>query len=599
MIRSSLKAQIESLKTSPADYLPLARKIESGEFKELRPLCVAFLASFTTDTLRPFAVVEAARFSIEYKAFFGPYNHVEILALDSASALYQINPDVIVLALRLEDIAPSLCTRILGPKDVEKELSKINERFRSLLVGIRKRTTASILVWNFAETSYSPGGLGDVTLETPITNVIQRANDELIRLCHQFSGIYIFDLHRLAYEVGSERWNDPKLFFYSRVPYSLEAQRHIARRLSRYLQAIFFPPRKCLVLDLDNTLWGGVIGEDGMGGILLGEDYPGNVYKDFQRHVLGLRDRGVLLAIASKNNFTDAMEVFERHPDCLLKLEHFASIQISWQDKAISLRLIAREINLGTAALVFFDDSPTEREWIRSELPEVLVIDVPDHVLKYASSLYDSGAFDYLEITEEDRQRAEIYRQDKARNELQLSCQSGEDFLRDLQMTATCGFVDAITLPRIVQLLARTNQFNLTTRRHSAAQILRMIESGAVVIWMRLSDRFGDNGLIGVTIALQSTNSDWIIDSLLLSCRVIGRQAEKVLLAELCRIVRQRGGKTLIGEYIPTPKNMPAARTYADCDFTSQDESGYRWRWDLECGNIRCPEFFKIDFKRS
>jgi FkbH-like protein len=212
----------------------------------------------------------------------------------------------------------------------------------------------------------------------------------------------------------------------------------------------------------------------------------------------------VLLAVASKNNEVDVLEVFQNHPDCVLKIEDFAALQIHWQDKAGSLRTIAKELNIGTDALAFFDDSRVEREWVRSHMPEVTVIEVPDNPLDFARALDESGAFDHLAISAEDQRRAEMYQKEKERRRLQSESISLEDFLGHLNMKATIGFVDQETLPRVAQLVAKTNQFNLTTRRHTPSELQAMIESGAVALWLRVADRFADNGLVGVALATSS-----------------------------------------------------------------------------------------------
>ena len=326
-----------------------------------------------------------------------------------------------------------------------------------------------------------------------------------------------------------------------------------------------------MVVECDETLWGGILGEEGLGGIHLSEEYPGNVFKDFQRKVLSLKNRGVLLAVASKNNEEDVMEVFEKHTDSVLKPNDFAAIQINWNDKASSLVQIAKDLDIGVDALAFFDDNPVERDWVRIQLPEVTVIDVPDSPLEYVQALDESSAFDQLYISEEDRVRPKMYREQNDRKYLQGQSISVDAFLEQLEMTATIGRVDANTLPRVEQLLAKTNQFNLTARRHTGSELQTMIDEGCVALWLRVSDRYGDNGLVGVAIAAPQDADTWIIDSFLMSCRVMGRKVETALLSNLSRYVRERGGRTLLGEYIPTAKNNMVYKFYSSHSFRSLD----------------------------
>ncbi len=590
---------LHDLKPTPSAYLSTARQIEAGSFEELRPVSVTILSTFTSDLLRPYLVVEGASRGLLVKSYFAPFNQLEQQVLDSASPLYESKPDIVVIATRIEEIAPSLITHFvtLSPADVDNELAGVEARVQSLVEGLRRFTKATILIFNYASPLFLAAGLADASLEPSQSSVIQRTNDRVAEVCRKFPGVYVFDYARMAYELGLQRLYDPKLWYLGRIPFGAEAQLEIGRRLARYLRASCLPSCKCLVVDLDNTIWGGVLGEEGLGGIALGEDYPGNVYKEFQRKLLSLRDRGILLAIASKNNETEVIEVFQKHDDCVLKMEHFAATQINWQDKAISLTTIAKELNIGMDALAFFDDSPVEREWIRSQMPEVTVLEVPESPLDYWRVLEESGAFDHLVIAAEDRMRAEMYQKEQERKQLQVQSVSLEEFLRQLNMVATVGYVNTETLPRVAQLVAKTNQFNLTTRRHTSSELEKMMESGALALWLRVTDRFGDNGLVGVAIAVPREPRQWLIDTFLLSCRVIGRQVETTLLGIVSRIVRQRGGEVLLGEYIPTPKNAPASEFYPAHCLEPIDSDRRLWKWDLSRGEIPPPEFIEMRFE--
>ena len=598
-MNDAVKERSANLRASPADYLPLAREIESGAVPGLKPWKVSFLSSFTAEPIKPFVIVESACFGLGCELWFGPFNQFEQQVFDSQSDLYRQNSDVIVLALRLEEIAAGLVDRIPSKDEFESTAISINARLKSLLSAIRSNSAARIVVWNFVPPAYLPGGLADCTLDLPQMLLVQRLNHMIAENCKGVADAYVFDLHRLVYECGMNATFDKRLYFLGRIPIGPEAQRQVGRRLARTFSALARPPKKCLVLDLDNTLWGGVVGEDGLGGIALGEDYPGNVFKAFQRYILTLRDRGVLLAIASKNNPEDAHEVFENHPDCVLKLSHFASAQIGWQHKVESIRTIAHELNIGTDALVFFDDNPAERELVRQAMPEVTVVDAPASPLGYCDAIEAAGVFDFLALSEEDRRRAALYEQDKERESLQRTAATLPDFLRSLDMRAVCGHVDDDTLPRVAQLLAKTNQFNTTTRRYSATQLQQISNSGGIALWLRLTDRFGDNGLVGVAIAVADTKHQWRVDCLLLSCRVISRGAEYVLLRELSRLIRDRDGVELIGEFLPTPKNLPAKDVFAGGGFEALDGQGRKWRWNLSDGVVPAPEYIDIRFEES
>lgn len=590
---------LQNMRPTPAAYIKAARQIELGGFSELKPISVAFLSTFTSDPLRPYLIVESATRGMLINPFFAPFNQLELQVFDSNSSLYKFKPDVVVIATRLDDISPNLIHRFinLSPADIEKELSAIELRLRGLIEGVRKHIPANVLVFNFAPPIVFAAGLADPFSKPSQFSVIQQANDRVAEICRNATSVYVFDYARMVSEFGLKYWYDYKLLYLGRIPFGANAQMETGRKLARYLRALSVPSAKCLVLDLDNTLWGGVLGEDGFGGIALGEDYPGNIYKEFQRAILSLRDRGILLAIASKNNASDATEVLEKHPDCILKTEDFSAIQINWNDKASSLTAIAKELNIGTDAMVFFDDSPVEREWIRSQMPEVTVIEVPQNPMDYTHALLDSGSFDQLTISSEDKLRGRLYRSEQHRKHLATQFLSLDEFLQKLDMTLKIGYVNSETLPRVSQLLAKTNQFNLTTRRHSASDINAMLESGAVALWLRVADRFGDNGLVGVTIAVPDKSGQWVIDTFLLSCRVLGRRVETALLAVLSDFVYARGCQVLIGEYIPTAKNKPAADFYKTHSFESLDSQNRFWKYNFDTSEIKIPEFMKVSIE--
>lgn len=587
---------LSALDPTPSSYLQAAHRINAEDLEELRQVNVAVLSTFTSDLLEPYLVVEAAAKGIKAQPFFGPWNQLDQQVFDDASSLYRFDPEIVLIAGRIEELAPSLIDGFvsLSATRVDQELENIQERLSSLVEGLRARTTAKVLVFNFAPPTIPAAGMADSALEPSQASVIQRANDQVAAVCREVSGTYVFDYARAVSEFGITNWYSPKLWHLGRIPFGGPAQVEIAKHLARYLKALCYPPCKCLVLDCDDTLWGGILGEEGLGGIALSEEYPGNVYKDFQRKLLSLKHRGVLLAIASKNNEEDVLEVFEKHTDSVLKLDDFAAIQIHWNDKATSLSNIAKELEIGTDALAFFDDNPVERDWVRTQIPEVTVIEVPESPLEYVRALDESAAFDQLFISEEDRIRPRMYQEQISRKQFQGQSVSVDEFLEQLDMTATIGSLDANTMPRVAQLLAKTNQFNLTTRRHTASELQVMIDAGAVALWLRVSDRFGDNGLVGVAIAAPRESESWIIDTFLMSCRVMGRKVETALLSILSRFVQERGGRTLLGEYIPTTKNNMVSELYPSHNFQAEDGHPGLWTWDLSTGEIPWPKVIQL-----
>ncbi len=415
----------------------------------------------------------------------------------------------------------------------------------------------------------------------------------------------VHDTAALAAQAGFRNWFDARLWYLARCRLSREAMKALAQSTVSLLRGWMGLTRKCVVLDLDNTLWGGVIGEDGIEGIALGEEGIGLAFAEFQDELLNLTRKGIVLAICSKNNEEDALAVFRRHPSMRLKEAHFAAWRINWRDKAANIRDLAAELNLGLESFVFIDDNPAERSLVRAELPEVLVPEWPQDPASFKSTLLDLAAIHLLRvsITEEDRARTSMYRAEgERRNLLESSGGSLERYYHSLEMTARIGLADSFTIPRIAQLTQKTNQFNLTTRRYSEAQILLLSEApDTLVLWLGLSDRFADNGIVGVIILRQVSAGEWSIDTLLLSCRVIGRTVENAFLGVACGMLTAHGAEYLTGEYHPTRKNAVTTNLYRDLGFHLVGEQGGVTRWSLvlrECP-VAIPEWIKIEDRKE
>jgi FkbH-like protein len=327
---------------------------------------------------------------------------------------------------------------------------------------------------------------------------------------------------------------------------------------------------KCLVLDLDNTVWGGVIGDDGLDGIVLGQGSPlGEAYVAFQDYARELTRRGVILAVCSKNDEANALEPFDKHPDMVLRRADIASFVANWSDKAANIRAIAEELNIGLDSLVFIDDNPFERNLVRQELPMVAVPEVSEDPTYFAQAIADAGYFEGLSVTEEDRERAGQYQGNKAREALKSSATDLPAYLRGLEMRLIWKRFDKLGLQRIVQLINKSNQFNLTTRRYTDEDVFAvMADPNAFGLQLRLLDRFGDNGVIAIVIGRLKSGGDLYIDTWLMSCRVLGRQVEPTTLNLIAQEARKLGARRLIGEYIPTKKNGMVKGHYVRLGFT-------------------------------
>lgn len=594
-----LEQVLQSVDQRPtmAAYMQAAREVRLLD-ERLRSIQLSLLSTFTIDSLVPYLEVEAARKGFAADIYVGLFNAVRQELLNPNSGRLVHRSDVVFIAQHLSDVCPPLTNdyRMLDGTQLEQYIEKIISDIVATLKEFRKLSQAVVVVHNFALSAYPLLGIYEVMAQGSQTDAIRRLNATLVDAVRVVPAVYVLDYERLCADVGYRNWYDAKMWCLGRAPLSAQALPALARIQAAFVQAILGSPRKCLVLDLDNTLWGGVVGEDGLAGIKLGYTYPGNAFRHFQQVVLQLYRRGVLLAINSKNNQADVEEVFRSHPDMVLKLEHFASTRINWREKPENMLEIADEVNIGLDSLVFFDDSPVERALMRQALPQILTLEVPSDLLEYPQVLLESRAFDKLSFTDEDRRRGEMYREQVTRRQLEKSATSLQEFYSGLQMTVSICPVDEFAFPRVLDLVHKTNQFNLTTRRHSASQLMEMIaDPKCGVFYLRVTDRFGDNGIVGVAI-VQIQGGAAYIDTLLLSCRVIGRTVETAFLSILVDWARTRGVAEMEGEFIPTAKNAPAADFYARHGFTqvSTDGVGSRWRLMLDDVPFRWPAYIQL-----
>ncbi|MGH9437109.1 MAG: HAD-IIIC family phosphatase [Terriglobia bacterium] len=589
------------------DPRPATANFVNSRFERLRPHLqatgcrVAFLRSFTLEPVAPSLRAEAAVRGLDITVQFGGFNAYAQDILDGGSNLYAFSPDIAVIAVQTRDIAPELWSGFpdLSAQALREVVDRISVNFRQWVEAFRSRSQAHLIIHTLEVPEVPANGILDAQSETGQMESIRSINLDLMRLARDHSGVYLLDYDGLAASYGRSRWHDEEKWLTMRMPISSDAHPLLVNEYMRFLCPLMGKICKALVVDLDNTLWGGVVGEDGFDGIRLGAEYPGAAYLALQRAILDLHQRGVILAIASKNNLGEAMDVIERHPHMLLRPEHFSAVQINWNDKAQSLRAIAAELSIGTDSLAFLDDSETERYWVRSQMPEVAVIDMPETPLKYAEALRRSPVFDRLKLSAEDRLRSRYYAEDDRREELKHQVSSLEDFYRSLAMEAEVSTVSPQTLARVAQLTQKTNQFNLTTRRYTEQQISTMA-AGDDWRWytLRLRDRFGDTGLVAVA-GVHRDGIAWEIDTFLMSCRVIGRTAETALLAVISEHARREGGRKLMGWFLPTKKNAPAKDFYPSHGFVNTEEANgaSRWEFDLTTGCLEAPPWIRLSGK--
>ena len=456
----------------------------------------AILRSFTVEPVVPVFKAGAYAAGIALETHLGEFNAYAQEILDPGSALYRFQPDAAILAVQTRDVAPGLWR---GEPAADDVLS----RFGDWIGSFRKYSKAALIVHSLDVPAVPGAGILDAQREDNAAEAIQRINRGLRALAGEYRGVYILDYHALVARHGRERWGDARKWLTVRLPVASANLPHLAAEWLRFLHPLAGKVAKCVAVDLDNTLWGGVIGEDGMNGIRLGAEYPGAAFQELQRALLDLSRRGILLAVCSKNNPADAMEALSGHPGMLLQPRDFAAMRINWNDKARNLREIASELNIGLDTIAFLDDNPVERQQVREQAPEAIVIRLPEDPMDYARAVRDCPWFERLALSDEDRQRGEYYAAQRERVELERSVTSKEDFYRGLDQVAEMAPVNAQTLARVSQLTQKTNQFNLTTRRYTEQQIAGMAATPNWRVWsLRVKDRYADNGLVGVAIAL-------------------------------------------------------------------------------------------------
>ena len=593
-------AELWRKESGPATAAFLTSRFEQLRDKlALRPCRLAFLRSFTVEPAIPLLRASAFLRGIDLSVHLGDFNAYAQDILDEGSSLYRFAPDAMILAVRTADVAPDLWQEFadLSPEVAGKASRRVGNSFAQWIRAFRERSQAALIVHNLEQPSRPACGVLDAQNESSQAAAIQQINDAIRRAAAEHRGEYVLDYDGLVARHGRLRWKDERKWLTVRMPIAADQLLALSREWMRFLAPLTGKIAKALVVDLDNTLWGGVIGEDGMTGIKCDAEYPGAAYQALQRVMLDFSKRGILLAICSKNNPDDAMEALNSHPGMLLRPKHFAAMRINWSDKAQNLREIASELNIGIDSLAFLDDNPVEREQVRAALPEVTLIELPDDPLEYAATLRECAAFERLTLSAEDQQRTAFYAEQRERSEAEQNFQSKEDFYRFLEQEAEIAPVLPATLARIAQLTQKTNQFNLTTRRYTEQQIADMAERPEwQVSSMRVRDRFGDHGLVGVAIT-HDQGDVCKIDTFLLSCRVIGRTVETALLSYLAECAAVRGRRHLSGWFLPTKKNLPAKDFYAQHEFQleQQTSEGSWWTLDLQRQSVACPDWIKLN----
>ncbi|MCI8378541.1 MAG: HAD-IIIC family phosphatase [Lachnospiraceae bacterium] len=508
------------------------------------------------------------KYDIKADIYEGEYDGIGMDILDGESSFYCFCPHVAILLPDYKDIR-SFPAVMSGWDEVlgwAKEQAEVYKQYWDLLQ--ERLPGIHIFQGNFVIPVERELGNLEGNLPFSRNTCFQLLNLELLQ-CKP-NNVTILDMEYTASYIGKKAWFDPAAWFWHKASFSVDYIGAVAGLIAGQIAAFYGKIRKCLVLDLDNTLWGGVVGDDGCNGINLDpNDAAGEAYLAFQRYLLRLKERGIILAVCSKNDLETAKEPFEKNPNMLLRLGDFAAFRANWENKAENIVGIAGELNIGLDAMVFFDDNPAEREIVRQNLPDVWVVDVPEDPADYVMRLNGENPFEWMQITAEDKERTETYHQNKKRKEMQESFRDYGEYLKALCMKGSAGLVCGGDSGRFVQLINKSNQFNLRTVRYSEGQIEEYLHNPNVAcLKIELEDKFSRYGVISCII-LKKEGDDCFIDTWVMSCRVLKRGVEDFAFKNILEIARKWGCKKIRGEYIPTKKNKMVENLYEGFGFSA------------------------------
>lgn len=503
----------------------------------------------------------------DLELFEAEYNQVERQFMDPTSDLYQFDADFIVVFQSTHKLCEHHSTL-----SQEQQAMMADERLQFITGICTNPTLASkkILYFNYPEIEDTVFGSYANRVDSSFTYQVRKLNYELMHLSQQFPNLFICDIAGLQNKLGRDQMFAANVYTSTEMVLSLDALPYVASRIMDIVCAIKGQFKKCLILDLDNTVWGGVIGDDGMEGIQLGHGLGiGKAFTEFQMWVKKLKQRGIIICVASKNNEETAKEPFEKHPDMVLKLDDIAVFQANWETKVDNIRTIQKILNIGFDSMVFLDDNPFERNMVRENIPAITVPELPEDPADYLEYLYSLNLFETASYSNLDKDRTKQYQVEAQRVSLSKTFTNEADFLKSLNMVSVVSGFTKFNTPRVAQLSQRSNQFNLRTIRYTDADIEAFANDPEVIdLSFTLEDKFGDNGLIAVVIMKPLDKETLFVDTWFMSCRVLKRGMENFTLNSMVKIAKAAGYKRIIGEYLPTPKNKMVEQHYTGLGFT-------------------------------
>ncbi|HVU46963.1 MAG TPA: HAD-IIIC family phosphatase [Terracidiphilus sp.] len=552
----------------------------------LTPVRVAILGGSTTSEIKSMLELFLLAIGMQPAFYESGYNRYAEDVLFENPDLMNFKPDVVYLHTTWHNVSefPGL---LESEEQVESRVRKEFARFEAIWEKIHTRFGALIIQNNFDLPQLRPLGNLEVSEPSGRVSFLVRLNAEFAAYARRDPHFLINDILYLSAQMGLDRWHGHAYWYNFHMAVTPAASVALAQNVAAILKSVYGKSKKCLVLDLDNTLWGGVIGDDGVQNLILGRDHAvGEAYLDFQKYVKQLQRRGVILAVCSKNDVENAKEGFS-HPDSILKLEDFTVFKANWNPKPENIREIAAELNIGLDSIVFVDDNPAERALVADQLPEVSTPDVGSDVSRYAGVLEAERYFEIHKIVQDDLNRSAFYSSNAQRSAYQAEFSNYGEFLASLEMAAEIAPFSRMYIERITQLINKTNQFNLTTKRYTTAEVEAVASDPAfVTLYGRLADKFGDNGLVSVIVGRKTDETTLELDLWLMSCRVLNREMELAMFDALVEQCQSRGIRKIVGVYIPSRKNAMVAEHYPNLGFVAAAER----RWQYEVSHSYTPK---------
>lgn len=569
------------------------RELKALAAKELETpsLKVALLGDTATQLLVTSIKGEAVARNIALDIYEGEYNQVERQLLDPTSDLYQFDASIVVIFQSTH----KLCEHhSLLPAEKQESVAEERLAFLASVCENPAFTDKKIIYFNYPEIEDTVFGSYANKVEASFSFQVRKLNYELMLLSKQYPNLFVCDIAGLQNLFGRQFMFSPNVYMSTEMVLSVNALPYVASRVVDIIGAIRGQFKKCLILDLDNTVWGGVIGDDGLEGIELGHGLGiGKAFTEFQMWVKKLKQRGIIICVASKNNEDTAKEPFERHPDMVLKLDDIAVFMANWETKVDNIRAIQGILNIAFDSMVFLDDNPFERNMVRENIPGITVPELPEDPGKYLEYLYSLNLFETASYSQADKDRTKQYQVEAKRVSLAKTFANEADFLKSLDMVSTVSGFTKFNTPRVAQLSQRSNQFNLRTIRYTEADITAMAENPEVIdLSFTLEDKFGDNGLIAVIIMKKQDDETLFVDTWFMSCRVLKRGMENFTLNTMVECAKRKGYKRIIGEYLPTPKNKMVEQHYPNLGFALSELASEGAKYVLDVDSYQPRECY-------